>query len=365
MKKQFLTSAVCAALAAACAPVALAGEDFQIRYNIAGSLGGEMFAPPDQSGWLGAIAQTRVDIHKITGNDGNALRMATPGGTVALPAPTPSVLYPTYGANTMLVNSTIAMDQSNLALGYISKARFAQGRLAFGINISYASRRQTFEASGASPALNWHPAVPPAVRSAVGTQFDAQYQAGFAQQASAQTGQVNGIGDTELLAGWLYANEQVRILAGASLVIPTGKYGASPGPDIGLGNFYTLRPAVQLAWLPTPHFAVAGKVTAGLNTRNKDNDLRSGNWMGLELAAGYRTPLGVIGLHAVRAQQVQDDGNNPWGPNRFRSSNAGIFFTTLIPAIDTALTLQAMRTTDSRNAIQGDFAQIRLIKVFQ
>lgn len=364
MKQQFINSAACAALAYACAGSVHAGETFQIRYNIAGSLGGEMFAPPDQTGWAGAIAQTRVDMQKITGDDGNPLTMLTPGGTVPLPVPTPSALYPTYGTNAMRANAAITMNQTNLALGYVTEARYGEGRLAFGVNLSYANRKQFIAASGASPALQWSPAIPASVQTVVGDQFHTQYQAGVAQLAADASGEVSGWGDTELMGGWLYTTEKVRLLAGASLVMPTGKYDKSAGPDIGFGNFYTLRPAVQIAYLPTPDFALAGKFTAGLNTRNKDNDLRSGNWLGLEVAAGYKTAIGVIGVHGVRAQQVQDDSNNPWGPSRFRSTNAGLFFTTLIRPISAAVTIQYMKSTDSRNAIHGNIAQIRLIKVF-
>lgn len=159
-------------------------------------------------------------------------------------------------------------------------------------------------------------------------------------------------------------NEQLRVLAGASLVLPTGRYDARSGPDIGYGNFYTFRPAVQVGYLPTPDIAFAAKLTLGFNTRNEDNDLRSGNWAGLESAAAYKTRIGAMGLHTVYVQQFQDDSNNPWGASRFRMFNAGGFFTTKVPGIDAALTLQFMKTTDSRNAKAGDFSQVRLIKVF-
>lgn len=76
------------------------------------------------------------------------------------------------------------------------------------------------------------------------------------------------------------------------------------------------------------------------------------------------TPIGVIGVHGVHVQQYQDDSNNPFGPSRLRSTNAGVFLTTLIPGLDAALTVQYMTTTASRNAKHGDFTQVRLIKVF-
>jgi hypothetical protein len=76
------------------------------------------------------------------------------------------------------------------------------------------------------------------------------------------------------------------------------------------------------------------------------------------------TPIGVIGLHALRVQQYQDDDNNPIGPSRFRSTNAGAFFTTRLPGLDAVMTLQYIDTTASRYAKHGSFTQLRLIKLF-
>lgn len=362
MSKKTTFAAACMALY--CGGAAIAAENFEPRYNIAGSLGGEMFAPPDQSGWASVLAVTEIHVSKVTGNDGKALTMPIAGGTVPLPAPTPPALYPTYGASVAHVDGSGTMTQANLALGYITEDRFAGGRLAFGLNLPYARKVQTFHAGAATPALNWNPAVPVPVQQAVGGQFDAQYQAAIAAQSASATGEVTGIGDAELMAGWLYGDDSIRILAGTSIVLPTGKYSSDLGPDIGTGNFYTLRPAVQLAWLPTPKLAFAGKLTFGLNTRNRDNDLRSGNWAGLEVATGYKTAVGVVGVHGVHVQQYQDDDNNPFGTSRLRSTNAGVFFTTLIPGLDVALTAQYMATTSSRNSKHGTFSQVRLIKLF-
>jgi hypothetical protein len=52
------------------------------------------------------------------------------------------------------------------------------------------------------------------------------------------------------------------------------------------------------------------------------------------------------------------------GASRFRSTNAGAFFTTLVPGIDAAPTLQYMGTTASRNAKHGSFSQLRLVTMF-
>ncbi|WP_326542525.1 transporter [Pseudorhodoferax sp.] len=352
-----------AVLAAGCAS-AQAAEDFQLRYNLAGSLGGEIFAPPDLEGLAGGIALTRVDIRKVTGDDGHRLTQTVPGGTVPLPAPTPSALYPSYGPTTGRIDARGSLLQWNLALAWLSQARYGGGRLALAVNLPYATKKQGFGADAATPALNWHPAVPAATQAAVQAQFGAQFQRGITDQLAAEGGRVSGIGDLELHAGWRHADAQLRVLAGASLVLPTGRYDAQAGPDIGFGNFYTLRPVAQVVYLPRPDIALAGRVTVGLNTRNHDNELRSGNWASLEVAAGTMTRLGPIGVHVLQAQQFQDDSGNRWGTSRYRSTNAGLFWTTRIPVVDAVLTLQYMATLQSRNAKHGTYSQVRVSKTF-
>lgn len=343
---------------------ALAAEDFQIRYNVAGSLGGEMFAPPEQAGVIAGVAVTRADIRKVTGNDGQSLTMDIPAGTVPLPSPTPSSLYPNYSASKARIDARGPLTQVNLGLGYVTRDAYGDGRIVVGVNIPYATKRQDIAGTSATPSLNWNPAVPSNTQAAVQSQFSAQYQGNIAAQAAAMSGEVSGLGDVELQGGWLYTTEKLRVLAGGSLVLPTGRYKSSLGPDIGAGNFYTFRPAVQAAYLPRPDVALAGKVTVGINTTNQDNNLRSGNWVGLEAAAGYMTRVGPIGLHMIHVQQYQDDSNNVWGASRLRTSNAGVFFTTMLPFVEAPVTVQYMSTLDSRNSKAGDFYQVRVIKVF-
>jgi hypothetical protein len=343
---------------------AQAAEGFEPRYNLAGSIGGEIFAPPDQTGWAFCVAATHIHVERVTGGDGRTLTQPVPGGTVALPAPMPAALSPAYGAQTAEIPAFGALDRWDLALAYFTKDTYAGGRLLFIADLPLARKKQTIVPQALTPALQWSPQAPAAMQAPVQAQFDSQYQGVLAAQGKAMTGEVRGLGDAELTAAWQYVNEKWRVLAGASLVLPTGKYSADPGPDIGTGRFKTLRPGVQIGYLPTPKLAFAAKLSLGLNTRNRDNQLRSGNWAGLEAAAGYMTPIGVVGVHAIRVQQYQDDDANPLGPSRFLSTNAGVFFTTMLPVVDAALTIQSITTRHSRYAKAGSFTQARLIKTF-
>jgi len=364
-KNAVVQAAVCLFAAAACVP-SQAAEYFAVRYNIAGSLGGEMFAPPDQSGWGVGTALTYVDVHKVTGNNGKDLTVTAPGGTVPLAAGgTP--YDPSYAAQKVTVHGSGPMTQLNLGLAYLTPEKYADGRLAFLVNLSFGSKKQTVRAVGDTPALNWPSSAAPDsdTKAYVGSQFSTQYQSNLAALSAAETGEDTGLGDTELQAGWMYNTEKVRTLIGASVVVPTAaSYDKDKAISFGTGPYYTFRPAVQVAYLPTEKVAIAGKLTLGFNTTNTDTKVRSGNWIGAEAAAGYMTPYGPVGLHMIHIQQVQDDSNNMYGASRFRTTNAGVFFTTKIPAVDVVVTAQTMASIDSANAKHGFFNQIRFYKLF-
>lgn len=346
---------------------AWAAEDFRVRYNLVGTIGGEIFAPSPSPGWIGALAFTHVDGKKLTGDDGNDLTLTTPGGTVPLPAPAPSALYPTYGPNKVTLKSDGRATIGALALARVSDDFFASGRLVLGAVLPLSTTRTAITPIANSPSLNWpNPAAPGApVKAGVQSAFGANYQANINALANERNGEATGFGDLELSAAWLYADGPWKARVATSLILPTGKYSASAGPDIGLGNFYTIRPEVQVTYMPTPKIALAGKAVLGFNTRNKDNQLRSGDWYGLEAAAGYMTPVGPLGLHAVYVKQYKDDQNNPlFGASRFGLTGIGAFFTTRIEALDTTVTVQHMVTAKSQNARHSNFTQVRFVKRF-
>lgn len=346
---------------------ALAADAFLVRYNVAGSLGGEIFAPLDQPGVVVAGALTRIDIDKLSGDHGEAHTMAVPGGVLPLPAPAPAALYPSYGGREIVSGTAgSSQNQQNVAIGYISPEVVGGGHLTFGVNLAYAVIKQRLTLAVPTPALSYpNPLAPSAAaRAQVAAGFDAGYQAGLAAQGNALSGNDEGMGDAELLGGWTYSSERWRVVAGGSIVLPTGHYDSTRAVNVGFGNFYTLRPAFQAAWLATPHFAVAGKFTLGLNDRNRDNHVRSGNWAGAEAALAYLSPVGVVGAHTVLVRQYQDDDGGAFGANRYALTGTGLFFTTRLPVIDAALTAQYMTSRSSRNAKAGSFAQLRLVKLF-
>jgi hypothetical protein len=109
---------------------------------------------------------------------------------------------------------------------------------------------------------------------------------------------------------------------------------------------------------------LGAKVSLGLNSPNNDNGVRTGNFVGLDLAAAYLTPVGIFGPHVMYVSQYEDDQGGAYGGNRFNATGAGVFYTTLIRPINAGLNFSYMQMLDSRNALSGSFVQIRLTKAF-
>lgn len=360
----FLYSAALGGALAGLSGVAEAAEGFRLRYNLTGSLGPDLFAPPASAGWLGRVSHTYGSVHKVTGDGNGGPVLPVPGGTVALPAPTPAALHPRYSPTTARIGGAGSLRQSTVALAYVTPDHWLGGRLAFGANVAYVKQRQTYTAEAPTPSLAWPAGAPAALRGPVDARFGPQYQAALAAQATAGGGEQSGPGDAELSVNWIRTLEEARIGAGLALALPTGEYDPGRSVDAGLGDFYTLRPSVQAAIPVGEHYVAGARAVLGLNTRNRENDLRSGHWAGLELAIGRRVGPVAIGVQAVRLQQIQDDRNNPFGASRYRSTQAGLFMMGAVPALGASVSLHHAATVSSRNALHGRFTQVRLTRTF-
>jgi hypothetical protein len=208
------------------------------------------------------------------------------------------------------------------------------------------------------------PGAPQAAQAAAQAAFASAYQANLAALSEAGTEVIDGPGDVEFTAAWAYQNDALKAIAGASLAVPTGRYDPASTVNIGFGDFYTLRPGVMVAYAASESVTLGMRASLGFNTRNKDTDVRSGNYGALDLALAWRTPVGVVGPHVLQVKQWTDDSGGTQGANRFDATGVGGFYTTLVPGIEAALNLSYMKIVESRNALSGSFFQLRMSKQF-
>lgn len=376
IKKSLYQSAYAAAVLFAIAGQTYAADGWKVRFPLSGSLGGEIASKQLTPGLYGSVVATQIEVDKVTGDDGNALTLtqanAFSKAVNSPPSPIAMTVSSSYsGAATVAVKQSQTV--SNVVLGYLTETEYAGGRLNMTVNIPYISLNRTFSVSGLTPQLApLSSSVPGAQAAAVAAglqptvqgQFALGYQAQLAASSAAASGTAAGVGDIEVTGAWVQEKENMRMVVGATLAMPTGQYDKNSQLNVGYGNYYTLRPGVAVSTRPTDKLTLGARGSLGLNTPNSDNGVRTGNYWALDLAAAYLTPIGVFGPHVMQVTQYDDDQGGTLGANRFSATGAGLFFTTLIQPINAGLNLSYMTILNSRNALSGSFVQVRLSKSF-
>jgi len=370
----FRRALLAASVISAFAGSATAADGFKVRFPLSGTLGGEIVAQVENPGFFASASLTQIEIDKITDDTGNAFQQIKAGVFATPTAIAGAVRTATY-SGTVGIDLKQSQTNANLILGYQTQKNFGGGHLVLALNLPYTtrlSRQSTY--SGSTPTLSTlAPALtsPPlpagtgaAAQASAQAGFNTAYQAQLGALSAAGTGAIDGAGDAEVTTAWVYRTDELKVITGLTLALPTGKYDAASQINIGYGNFYTLRPGVAVAYNPSANWTLGARGSLGFNTRNKDNQIKSGDYGSLDLAAAYRSPIGVFGPHVLLVKQYADDEGGTLGANRFSSTGAGFFFTTLIPQIEAAVNLSYLTTLSSRNALSGSFYQLRVSKAF-
>lgn len=383
--QHLLARAALALAAASLATPALASEGYKMRQSPVGVFGGEMAAPADNPGFFGTVALSVADIYKVVDGQGN--RIGVPARVVPLPLSGPTKGAVGDGVYSLSVPAgTIdfsqRQNQVNLLGGYLTETTYAGGHIALAINIPLINQERTFIAAQPLGTVTPTPsaALPPALRGAIGQVADvvnAQVQAGVAAQSVAQSTKVTGFGDTELSAVWVHHKDHLKVAAGASLFLPTGTYDPARGPNPGFGNFYTLRPGVAVSYSFNPEqpgeawtsgLTVAGRVSVGLNSKNKDTQYLSGNYVYMEFGAVKVMGDWALGANVLGIQQFSDDGGtgaaNLVDGNRYRNFGWGPFLSYKLPGKEAGFNLHYSQNFGSRNALVTRTVQLRFIKAW-
>ena len=360
-----------------------ASEGSRSRQSPVGAFGGEIAAPADNPGLFGTASLTYLNSYTVVDSKGDPIAVA--GRTVPLPTGTPTggaVPNGTYSLN--VAPGTIDFNQKqtqlNLVGGYLTEDMYGDGRMAFAINVPLIRQSRTFIAVQPAGTVSPTPsaALPAPLRGAiaqVAAAVNAQVQAGVAATAAAQNAEVSGLGDTELSMVWVRHHDRLKVAAGVSLFVPTGVYDKTRGPNPGFGNFYTLRPGVAVTYALNPHPAdsawdagvtVAGRLSYGINTSNKDTDYRSGNFIYGELAVMKVMGDWAFGSNLLTTQQVTDDSGTgaPTDGNRYRNFGIGPFLSYKLPGKDAGFNLQYSDNFGARNAIVAKSLQLRFVKAW-
>lgn len=92
--------------------------------------------------------------------------------------------------------------------------------------------------------------------------------------------------------------------------------------------------------------------------------MRTGDFYAIDLAAAFRTLVGVVGPHLTLLRQYTDDTGGMLGGNQVSVNGAGFFYAVPIPAWEGGFNVAYMKTLDTKNSLVGDFVQFRFSRLF-
>ncbi len=376
------------ALSLAClasAVSAYSSENYRTRQSPIGAFGGEIAAGADNPGLFGTASISMLDISSIVDGNGNGIKV--PGGTKEFPNGT-VLNNPRGGTITLPANHTLKVaeggtinfhqtqTQVNLVGGYLTEDTYANGRIAFVVNVPLITMSRSF--SGVLGAASVTPALSP-----YGVALIGGANKDWDTKVATQNGDVSGVGDTELSAVWIRHQDRLKVAAGVSLFVPTGVYDKNRGPNPGFGNFYTLRPGVAVTYNLNPNHkdaswdagvTVAGRISYGINSTNTETDYRSGNFIYTEVGVVKVAGDWAFGANLLSTQQVTDDTSPVVGTSclgsvdaagcRYKTYGVGPFVAYKLPGKDAGFNLQYNENFGGSNAVVVKSWQLRFVKAW-
>ena len=372
-----LLSAIPVASMFVCGTHANAAESWKLRQSPIGSFGGDIFAPAEKPGFFGGVSIATPTITGVKGPTGDTVTIASGVTNVPLGALNPALApYNAYKASVAEGAVGLNQDQTqiNLGGGYITEGTYADGKLLFAANVPFI--KATRIGSLVFPSATFSgPAGPAQLPATITGPINASVQAGAEARAKLASGSTEGLGDTELSTVWIKNTDRLRVTAGVSLFVPTGKFDpvrqAKLQANTGFGDFYTVRPGATFAYNldPKERITVAGRVAYGFNTVNKDTQYKSGNFVYAEGAIAKVIGDVAFGLNVFSIQQISDDSYSGTDKKivingRYKTMGGGPFISYKLPGQDMALNFQISNNFQGENAIVVKSYQLRLIRAF-
>lgn len=374
--RQFILASLPWVCLLACGLNAQAAESYKLRQAPVGAFGGEIAASADNPGFFGTASLTQLQIYKIADANGNNVAPSSIAPIQLNPALPYKVAFPT-GSLAFNQDQT----QLNLVGGYLTEGKYGDGHVAFAINVPFIQQKRTFVVTQPAGTLTPAATTPPLSAAIVGqlnagaAQANALVQAKVLAAGANQNLETSGVGDTELSTVWVRHVDRLKVAAGVSLFVPTGSYDKNRGPNPGFGNFYTLRPGVAVTYNLNPKHSdetwdsgvtIAGRVSYGMNTRNKDTDYKSGNFIYSEGGIVKVRGDWAYGVNVFSIQQISDDTGSgaTLGGNRYRTNGVGPFVSFKLPGKDAGFNLQYSDNFGGRNAIVAKSLQLRFVKAW-
>ncbi len=350
-----------------------ASENFRTRQSAVGSFGGDIAVTADKPGTFGTLSVTTIQIKSV--KDGNGEDLRSPTTVANLPSPAPAGARLNFSSTTP-INFQQTQNQINVLAGYLSENSYYGGRVAVAINVPLISLSRTVSMTPPTGSLvlangtNAGPNV--ALTNAVVNNF-----------TTVNNHDVTGVGDTELSTVWIRHQGRMKIAAGVSIYLPTGDYDKNRGPNPGFGDFYTIRPGVAVTYALNPDqssggwdagVTLAGRLSYGMNTKNKETNYTSGDFVYVELAAAKVSGNWSYGTNLLTIQQVTSDTGLVSSNNclqgvdangcRFKTNGIGPFVAYKFPNKESGFNLSYNQNFGGVNALVVKAVQARFVKAW-
>lgn len=325
-RKYFVATAIC--FSVVLAGTARATERNQLRALV--GLPGQDLTSPLLPGWYFQVNYQHYAANKAVDNDGKVPETALPGGAKAR------------------ADSRVRADVVAPRLTWLSNARLGEeGRLGLSMTLPYIQSEVRV-----TPAFSG----PPAAIAAVAPLVNAQ--------AQARSGSRDGLGDMEIAPFVDWQDDISRMTFAMAVVAPTGDYDKNRPVNPGAGNFWTLRPVLSIARVTENGWELGLRNTYSVNTRNRDTDYTSGQYLHSDGSALYTVKDGLrlgIGGFAV-IQTTGDRGTGaPSNGNKARVFGLGPALSWQNDSGRVGLEFKVLEEFGARNRPEGTVAWGRLI----
>ena len=192
--------------------------------------------------------------------------------------PVQSANFPPLGTVSAQQDSKVSADVLALRASWVSESQLWDGRLGLSATLPLVKTHLETKLTRLTPL----PA--PYAQIADST---------LAKLAAANSGDESGVGDMEIAPFIDWQTDSYRVIFAPAFVAPTGDYDANRAVNPGAGNFWTIRPALTLAYVTENGWEFGARTTYSFNTENKDTDYKSGQYLHSDGAVMYQVRDGL------------------------------------------------------------------------
>jgi hypothetical protein len=318
-------SAFAACIAVAAIP-SHGAEGFNVRL-LGGTIGREVITPtmPGHYGTINLIHYVTDKVKDGNGNDLVNIVSAGPNGSIKIP---------------VAVDFKQSQTTALLRYTYISEIEWLGAKIGATAAAPLLFKDRSLTLTPSFPAN----AAPPLVSGV---------RANLAATEALNNQDASGIGDIEIAGIMTWEGERSKISFSPTVILPNGAYDVTKAVNVGQGDYYTFRPAIAWGYVVSDDVQVGVRALWGINTKNKANSYKSGQFVSLEAVAYRRFGNLSLGLNAFVVDQITGDrgGAAPSDGSKLRINGVGL--AAAWRALGGAFELKANHEFGGRNARQG------------